>query len=82
MLKTVAELKELILWAKAEGIKSLKVGDIEMQVSDYEFAKQIMEQEAVQVAPSKSEAKNTEKTMIDTLNEASDEELLYLSSGN
>lgn len=34
MIKTVTELKELLLWAKSEKIKSLKLGDMQVEFSD------------------------------------------------
>lgn len=37
MVKTVEELKELILWAKKERIQALKVGDIEVHMSALAF---------------------------------------------
>lgn len=37
MVKTVDELKELIEWAKKARVKSLKVGAIEVELSDYAF---------------------------------------------
>lgn len=33
MFKTAAELKKFILWAKAEKVEALKVGDIEIRFS-------------------------------------------------
>jgi hypothetical protein len=34
MIKTVSELKEFIVWAKSQKVKSVKLGDIHVELSD------------------------------------------------
>lgn len=41
MVKTVEELKDLIEWAKKTRVKSLKIGEIEVQMSDLAFIDQL-----------------------------------------
>lgn len=35
MVKTIEELKALIIWAKSQKVKHLKLADIEITLSDY-----------------------------------------------
>lgn len=37
MFKNKQELQDFILWAKAQKIRRMKVGDIEVEISDYAF---------------------------------------------
>lgn len=43
MVKTVEELQNLIEWAKKTRVKSLKMGEIEVVMSDYAFIEQLTE---------------------------------------
>ena len=86
---------EIIALAKSQGLKRLKVGSIEIELSDYELTvlytqklqlgvNDITDSNRVQETPSPtSEAKDTTQTMIDTTltpEDYEDEELLFLSS--
>jgi hypothetical protein len=37
MIKSIDELKEFILWSKSQKVKSIKVGDIVIEISDLAF---------------------------------------------
>lgn len=80
MIKTVDELKELILWAKSEKVKSLKIGDIIIEMSDLALI------EDIQAKPEQANSKVTASVttfmedMASTGNKKEDEELLYWSA--
>jgi hypothetical protein len=40
--KSVDELKDLVGWAEAAGLKQVKIGNIEFVFSDYQLAKRVM----------------------------------------
>jgi hypothetical protein len=42
MIKSIKELKEFIIWAKKQGIKDIKIGDNAFSISDYELAKNVV----------------------------------------
>lgn len=52
MFKTIKELQDFILWAKAEKLKRLKVGDVEIEISDYALVADLL--------PSISQTPNSE----------------------
>lgn len=37
MINSIEELKEFILWAKSQKVKSIKLGDINVEMSDLAF---------------------------------------------
>lgn len=79
MLKTTSELQEFILWAKEARIKAFKVAGVEVEFSDLAFIDAISE--ITPEASSKTEEKDTSKTMVDTLNtDLEDEDLLFYSA--
>lgn len=51
MIKTVEELKELIEWAKKTRVKTFKVGEIEVHLSDYAFIEGLNEPSEPSVVP-------------------------------
>jgi len=79
MFKTTSELRDFIVWAKLQRLKSFKAGQIEVTFSDLAFL-EAMDEPLPGVQ--KTEEKNTSKTLVDTLSDADleDEELLNWSS--
>lgn len=95
MTQDMKKTSELIALAKSQGLKRLKVGTIEVELSDYELtvlytqklqlnADQLTTSNIVPQSPSlASEAKDTTQTMLDTTvtpEDYDDEDLLFLSS--
>lgn len=79
MFKTTSELRDFIVWAKAERLKSFKAGNIEVTFSDLAFLEAMDEPLP---GMQKTEEKNTSKTLVDTLSDKDleDDELLDWSS--
>lgn len=77
MISDIKELKELIIWAKSEGIKRLKVGDVDIEISDIAVIEKFAANDSV-----KGEPLSTSKTLVDTEVPDADEEkeLRYWSS--
>lgn len=75
MIKSVEELKALILWAKEQKLKRLKVGDIEVEVSDISIL------ESVQVEKLVSPPTGSMPQQATQTENEEDDELLYYSSG-
>lgn len=74
MFKSPKELKNFIIWAKNNKIKRVKVGDIEVEISDLAFIEDQLplgSQINTPVSPSQGEQ-----------DEKEEQELLYWSSGN
>lgn len=42
MFKNVEELRDFILWAKSEKLKRIKVGEVEVEISDYALAEDLL----------------------------------------
>lgn len=95
MTQDMKKIAEIIALAKSQGLKRLKVGSIEVEISNYELtvlytaklglnAGQLTDSNMVQETPSPtSEAKDTTQTMLDTTltpEDWQDEDLLFLSS--
>lgn len=95
MSQDIKKTTEIIALAKSSGLKRLKIGSIEVEISDYELAALYMQKlgsidgpitgsNSVKDSPSPaSEAKDTTKTMLDTAlmpEDYEDEDLLFLSS--
>jgi len=78
LLLNLDDLKDLILFCKANKVKSCAVGNINFEISDISHVEQYEQQN-----PSKQEA-DSSKTLVDTVNTADqaaeDEELLYFST--
>lgn len=77
MFKTTQELQDFLLWCQQAKIKAVKVGDMEVQFSDLAFIDVI-----AQSVPNTQqvEERDTSKTLVDTLPEETDEELLFWSA--
>ena len=79
MVNSVKELQELIIWLKSEKVKSLKIGEIHVELSDYALIESITEESAAAVA-STPEAKSTNQTWTEaapTLTREEEEELFW-----
>lgn len=61
MVNSVKELQELIIWLKSEKVKSLKIGDIHVELSDYALLESIAEEASVE----STEAKPSQQTWTD-----------------
>ena len=79
MFKTVEELKSFIQWAQDKQIKRVKIGDIEVEVSDIFYANKIMNPTSSQPAEFE-DSKNTNNP--NELSEDEYEDLLFHSAGN
>lgn len=89
---SIEMLEELIELAKTSGLKRIKIGDIEVELSDYElvklYAQSLPNQEqnltnsniVPNTPPLGNEAKDTSITMTDTLKSIDDDPDLYLST--
>jgi len=77
MIKNIAELKQLIQWAKDNKVKSINLGDIKFELSDFAYIEGA-ELTDEQIASGLSEY-NTD-TLTDTLKDEENEDLLFWSS--
>lgn len=83
MFKTVAQLKEFILWAKAQKIQQISVGKTVVVFSDYALAETVSNELDRQYSPSTpTEERDTSRTLTDDEPEMADDEdaLLFHSS--
>jgi hypothetical protein len=72
MFKTTDELKTFILWAKKEGLKRVKVGEVEFELSDLTLAAAMSN-----VQPSDGPTRDASTGSIPDI---TDDELLYMSA--
>ena len=77
MFKDTQSLQSFILWCRDQHIKSVSIGDVKVEFSDYAFIEKISQSLD---APLKTEEKNTSKTLTDTLPSEDDEDLLFWSA--
>jgi len=77
MISNIEEFKALVLWAKSEGLKRIKLNDIEVEISDYIIASDLAAKQGLQEEPL-----STSATMVDTekTTKEEDDQLLYWSS--
>lgn len=69
MINSVTELQDLILWLKSEKVKSLKIGEIHVELSDYA----LLESFADETAPvSAAEPKNAQENWTEEVPPAAD----------
>ncbi len=83
MFKTVAQLKEFILWAKSQKVQEVHVGKIVVVFSPYALAEAALDEPNMYDAPRPpTEERDTSKTLVDDLGEMPDneEDLLFHSS--
>lgn len=79
MVNSVKELQELIIWLKSEKVKSLKIGDIHVELSDYALLEGLTDA-ATEVAEANTEAKPSQQTWTEqptTLTKEEEEELFW-----
>ena len=76
MVTNVQELKDLIIWLKANRVKSLKIGDVAVEMSDYAHIESLSEAPAEQV--SKTSAKQNELDEQLVSGDISDDDLANL----
>lgn len=87
MVENISELQELIEWCKANGVKRLKMDEIEFELSDIALSEKFMDISNTQGASALKDRESnslTSKTLTDTVDAAEqakeDEELLFWSS--
>lgn len=83
MFKTVAQLKEFILWAKAQKVQEIHVGKVAVVFSAYAIAEAAVDEPSDFIKPrTPNEERDTSKTLVDDVPEMADndEELLFYSS--
>jgi hypothetical protein len=79
MVKDINELKNLILWAKEQKIKSMKIADVHFELSDLALVQDMVSIEDAILNENKSTV--VQKDLIDSeAPEASDDEDLYWST--
>lgn len=69
MIKSISELKELILWAKSQKVQRIKMGEIEVELSQYAAIESLVNSE-----------KNTQIPIEESTSKENDDELLFASS--
>lgn len=72
MIKTIKEFKEFIVWAKKEGLREVKIGEFEFFVSDYEIAKNVVNEATYESSPD-SQASIKPPSRADHLKKLSEE---------
>lgn len=79
MITDIQDLKEFMEWCSVKGIRSVSIGDVKFEISDYGLTKHLMDMEP-QTAPLKDteSTSDSSKTMADTA--AEDEDLLMWSA--
>jgi hypothetical protein len=77
MISNLNELKQLIIWAKEQGITAIKVGDIQVEISPAAVMESMIASGTV-----KSEPLDTSKTLTDAeeLDPEEEKQLKYWSS--
>lgn len=75
MFKNLSELKEFIVWAQSQNIKTMTVGDISFETSDIHYANKIMTEEVTTAVPQNLDANPQAEA-------EEDESLLYWSAGD
>lgn len=82
MIKSIEELKDLILWAKAQKVKSLKLGEIIVELSDLALIEDIQEPKAAGNPNVTASVSTFLEDLTGTGNSKEDEDLLYWSAKN
>lgn len=78
MFKNIDELKDFIVWAKKQQIKSLTVGEVSVEVSDVYYANELVNGNSEPIPEYKPSSK---RFIDDPQTDVDDEELLMWSSG-
>lgn len=84
MIENIAELQELIEWCKATGVKSLKISDVEFELSDLAISERFMDTQTSTLKDRESSSL-TSDTMADAVEDPKkqqeeDDDLLFWSS--
>ena len=81
MVKSVDELKDLIIWLKSQRVKSLKLGEVTVELSDYAFIESLSD-EAPAPADKTSQKPETDGTLDQSalFGDTDDDAVLYHSS--
>lgn len=83
MVNSVNELKELIVWLKTQRVKSLSIGEISIEISDYAHLEGVAD-ESMATKPSKvTDAPSAENNGLDELISSTDkvdDDDLYFSA--
>jgi hypothetical protein len=64
MIKDVNELKEFILWARSQKVKTFKINEISIEMSEYAFLADVAEQFPVE-GPTKAPEQTIQTDLID-----------------
>lgn len=76
MFKTVEEIKEFVTWARSQKIKSVKVGDLEIEMSELAYVEPMNAEEIISRLDNKTYADDADS------NAKKEEEELLLWSAN
>lgn len=82
MFETTQELKDFILWCHSVKIKTIKVGNTEVQFSDLAFLDSLTDL-GTDMPLKANEERDTSQTLVDAApkpNEAEDEDMLFWSA--
>ena len=79
MVNSVIELQELIIWLISEKVKSLKIGDIHVELSDYALLEGFTDAatEAAETAPETKPSQQTWTEQPASLSKEEEEELFW-----
>lgn len=82
MIKSVDELKELLIWAKAQGIQSLQVGEIKADFSILAMSEAYHQESIDSQKPTKELSNLSTELMVDTeeMTKEEEDELLFHSA--
>ena len=79
MLTNIQELLDFIEYAKEQKIKSFQIGEIKVDFSELAFIDQLASDGSMG-RRMQTEEKDTSKTLVDTLSEDNEDDLLFWSS--
>lgn len=81
MVNSVTELKDLIIWLKTQRVKSLTIGAISVEISDYAHIESLTDETAVK-APNSELTPASDTGLVDTpaADKAEDDEALFWST--
>lgn len=82
MFKSTQDLQEFILWCLQNGVERVKVDNLEVQFSNIYLAEKLMAAPATTEPVKANEERDTSKTLVDTVPNDADEELLFWSAKN
>ncbi len=77
MFQDAQSLREFIVWCKDQKIKKVQIDTVTIEFSDLAFIDMLTGEPLASVG---NEERDTSKTMVDTLQQESDDELLFWST--